>query len=209
MSSLLPPTATAAERALDLAIAARFAIPVDIAQLWNPQTCPVALLPWLAWGLSIDLWDADWSEEVKRAAIADAIPFQMRKGTPASLRTVLDRFDPLIQIVEWFEANPRAEPHTFRLDLPLPSETEVAYSETMVAALLRDIAAVKPVRSHMSAVFTLRARTEAALVAAGQSTSFTRFEGTAARPAGDWANYLQTEQGEPILSEAGSYLEEV
>ncbi len=208
VASLLPPLATAQERALEQTIATTFDIDVDIARLWNPLTCPVELLPWLAWGLSIDLWDADWSEEVKRAAIADAIPFQQRKGTRASLRTVLDRFDPLIAIVEWFEANPTMDPHTFRLELPLPAESAVTYDEALVAALLRDIAAVKPVRSHMQAVFTLRAQTEAFLAAAAQAAMFVRLDAAAdtdIEPA--WATYLLTELGEPLLDETGAFLE--
>lgn len=210
VASLLPPLATAQERALEQTIAKTFDIDVDIAKLWNPLTCPAALLPWLAWGLSIDLWDADWSEATKRAAIADAIPFQQRKGTRASLRTVLDRFDPLIEIVEWFDANPRMQPHTFRLELPLPSQSEVLYDEALVAALLRDIAAVKPVRAHMQAVFSLRARTGASLAAAAQTSVFARFDaGVDTDIEPDWLTYLQTEIGEPILAEAGTFLEPI
>lgn len=210
MTSLLPPTSLAPERALEATIAERFAIPVDVARLWNPLTCPAELLPWLAWGLSIDLWDSDWSEATKRAAIADAIPFQMRKGTPASLRTVLDRFDPLIQLVEWFDANPRMDPHTFRLELPLPSESDVTYDEALVAALLRDIAAVKPIRSHMSAVFKLTLATETALAAVARPLMLTRLDmaaDTSIEP--DWDTYLLTEIGEPILAESGAFLETV
>lgn len=208
--SLLPPTSTAAERAIEGVLAERFAIPVDIARLWNPLTCPAELLPWLAWGLSVDLWDSEWSEATKRAAIADAIPFQMRKGTPASLRTVLDRSDPLIALVEWFDANPRMDPHTFRLELPLPSESDVPYDEALVAALLRDIAAVKPVRAHMEAVFTLRLVTETAMAAVAQPLTLIRLDLSAdSEIEAEWADYLLTEIGEPILAEDGSFLEPV
>lgn len=207
-ATLLPPSSSAAERAMEASIASRFAIPVDIARLWNPLTCPAELLPWLAWGLSVDLWDADWSEATKRAAIADAIPFQMRKGTPASLRTVLDRFDPLINLVEWFDANPQMDPYTFRLELPLPSESEVTYDEALVAALLRDIAAVKPVRAHMLAVFALRTATASHLSSGANLLNFTRIDMAADTVIeADWANYLQSEIGEPLLAEDGSYLE--
>lgn len=209
-AGLLPPNSSAFERALDLAIATRFDIPVEVAALWNPLSCPVELLPWVAWGLSVDLWDTDWTEAQKRAAIADAIPFQMRKGTPASLRIVLDRFDPLIRLVEWFDANPQMAPHTFRLELPLPDETDVSYDEALVAALLRDISAVKPVRSHMEAVFALTAATEAALLAAAQPATLTRLTMDADTDIeAAWAIYLTTEIGEPILSEDGEFLETV
>ena len=134
----------------------------------------------------------------------------MRKGTPASLRTVLDRFDPLIGLVEWFDANPRMDPHTFRLELPLPSESAVTYDEALVAALLRDIAAVKPIRSHMEAVFALRLHTETAMAAAAQPLLHTRLDMAAdVTIEPEWAFFLQTEIGEPILAESAAFLETV
>lgn len=209
--SLLPPNATPLERAFEKITARISAIPVSIADLWNPATCPVDLLPWLGWGLSIDFWDSAWSEAEKRAAIAGCIAAQRRKGTRASLREVLDRFDPLISLVEWFEDKDTLPPHTFRLELPLAAESAVQYDEMLVAALLRDIAAVKPLRSHMSAVFRLKARTEAFLLSGGHVAGFTRMDSEcdlAAPLNSSWANYLQTEQGEPIRSAEGPFLVE-
>lgn len=206
--SLLPPNASAFERATEASMMLAFGIPVDVARLWNPATCPAALLPWLAWGLSVDLWDADWPEATKRAAIADAIPFQRRKGTRASLRTVLDRFDPLIRIVEWFEANPIGLPHTFRLELPLSDESAVIYDEALVAALLRDIAAVKPVRSHMQAVHRLVMRTSAYLLSAAQPLSYVRLDCVAdVSGLPDSSPLLATEDYQLLLAEDDSALE--
>lgn len=89
-ASLLPPNATPQERALDLAPAAHLgAIPRPISRLWNPQTCPAALLPWLAWALSVDDWDADWPEQIRRDVIADSIGLHRVKGTLASVRRAL------------------------------------------------------------------------------------------------------------------------
>ena len=81
----------------------------------------------------------------------------------------------------------------------------------LVAALLRDIAAVKPLRSHMSAVFRLKARTEAFLLSGGHVAGFTRMDSEcdlAAPLNSSWSNYLQTEQGEPIRSAEGPFLVE-
>lgn len=211
MKNILPSNATKLERAIGDIIAARLnGVPVAIDALWNPATCPAALLPWLAWGLSLDLWNADWTEAQKRAAIADAIRFQQRKGTPASLRMVLDRFDPLIGIVEWFEDRFNLDPYYFRLELPTLLESDVAYDEELVAQILRDIAQVKPVRAHMLAVFRLRAQAQAWILSAAHLGGMVRMDGaadlaTATNPV--WADYLQTADGEPILSGAGAYLE--
>jgi phage tail P2-like protein len=208
---LLPPNATPLEKALSLAPAASLEqVPVAIDQLWNPATCPAMLLPWLAWGLSIDLWDSAWTEAQKRAAIADAILFQRRKGTPASLRVVLDRFDPLISIVEWFEDRGTLDPYHFRLELPLLAESDVVYDENLVARILRDIAQVKPVRAQMQAVFRVRAEARAWLVSAAQAGGLTRLDSHADQDSAlepVWDTYLQTRDGEPILTLAGAFLE--
>lgn len=209
--SLLPPNSSRAELALDSAVARLSDVPVPIAHLWDPATCPANLLPWLAWGVSIDFWDANWPEAEKRAAIAGAIEAQRRKGTRASLRDVLDRFDPLIQIVEWFDDRVNLDPHTFRLELPLAIETEVEYDTALVSALMRDIAAVKPLRAHMFAVHILQAQAQAGLLSGGASVGFTRFDSPADTEAAldpFWDTLLQTEQGEPIVREPdGAYLE--
>lgn len=79
--TLLPPNATKTERSLEAATARIGEIPITIGDLWNPQTCPTDLLPWLAWALSVDFWDSDWPEERKRAAIAASIDWHRHKGT--------------------------------------------------------------------------------------------------------------------------------
>ncbi|WP_374406517.1 phage tail protein I [Pelagerythrobacter sp.] len=199
--SLLPPNATRLERAVEQAGAGLADVPVPLRHLWNPATCPVTLLPWLAWGVSIDFWDPAWSEAEKRSAIAGAIELQRRKGTRASLRAVLDRFDPMIEIVEWFEDSDYLDPHTFRLELPLTTRSDVEYDTALVTALLRDIAAVKPLRSHMIAVHRMRGQARAGLLSGGTLLGSVRIDApadTAAALDPYWNTLLQTEQGEPL-----------
>lgn len=89
MSDLLPPNANLHEHALDDATARVGAVPVDIATLWTPGTCPAHLLPWLAWALSVDEWDETWTESQKRDVIAASYEIHSRKGTPHAIRTAL------------------------------------------------------------------------------------------------------------------------
>ncbi|EGW22165.1 phage tail protein I [Methylobacter tundripaludum] len=89
MSSLLPPNANVHEHALDDAISRLGAVPVDIVKLWNPQTCPVAFLPWLAWALSVDEWDENWTEAQKRNTCAASYDVHSHKGTPHAIRAAL------------------------------------------------------------------------------------------------------------------------
>lgn len=207
---LLPPNASAFERAMAGSAADAVDLDVPVGDVWDPATCPAALLPWLAWGVSIDFWNPAWTEQEKRVAIAEAIEQQRRKGTRASLRAVLDRFDPLIEIVEWFEDRENLDPHTFRLELPLAAETEAEYDEALITALLRDIAAVKPLRAHMFAVHRLRAQAHVGLLGATNVAGAQRLDmaadvDSATDPV--WGTFLLTEYGEPVQDETGTFLE--
>lgn len=207
--TILPPNSSRFERAIEASMAAALDIDFPLRHLWNPASCPADLLPWLAWGVSIDFWNPDWTEAEKRAAIAGAIEQQRRKGTRASLRAVLDRFDPMIEIVEWYQDRVNMAPHTFRLELPLAVETSAEYDEDLIAALLRDIAAVKPLRSHMFAVHRLRAQADLGLLSAANTAGAARLNMIADRDSAQdpaWATYLQTEDGEPLQDEDGEYL---
>lgn len=87
MANLLPPNSTPLERALALACEPT-ASPDVLRTLWNPDSCPIELLPWLAWSLSIKEWDDAWPEERKRARIAEAFTIAKTEGTVASIRRV-------------------------------------------------------------------------------------------------------------------------
>lgn len=208
--SLLPPNSTATERAIEQAGSELADVPVPLRSLWDPLTCPAELLPWLGWGLSVDFWSADWTEAEKREVIAATIEAQRRKGTPASLREVLDRFDPLITLTEWWQEKDRMDPHTFRLELPQTSPAVGVYDQDTIDALLRDIAAVKPLRAHMFVVTRLQAQARAGLLAGGIVAGVVRLDmfadtDSALDPA--WDAYLQTADGEPLQAEDGKFLE--
>jgi phage tail P2-like protein len=208
--NLLPPNSSQFERALDALEAETLAgLPVPVGDVWSPADCPSALLPWLGWGLSIDIWDSTWSEEQKRTAIASAIDDQRRKGTRASVRRALDRIDPLIGITEWFEDPSNMDPYTFRLDLPDRSISDIVYDDEIVGRLLRDIAVIKPLRAHVTASFRIHALAQVGLVSAVICGAFSRIDldadtESALDPV--WSTYLQTENGEPITAENGAFL---
>lgn len=206
MTSLLPPNATSAERSLEAAMRAGADLSA-VGELWNPATCPVDVLPFLAWGLAISHWDADWSEAEKRAAISQAIPFHQRKGTRAAVEDVLGRFHPLLSIVEWHEANPRRAPYTFEVRAPAgPGGIDAAFLTTETAeAIIRDVAAAKNARSHFDFVFALES--QAALWMAGgfMPGTVNRADYTATLDESrDWDAVLQTEDGEPIRTPDGA-----
>lgn len=85
--AILPNNRTPLEFALESANAARFPLPADlVASVWNPDTCPVDLLPYLAWGLSVDLWDDAWHETTKREVCRKSLILHRLKTTPAGIK---------------------------------------------------------------------------------------------------------------------------
>lgn len=206
--SILPPNATAGEAALEAAMRADIDISA-LGTLWNPSTCPADVLPFLAWALAISHWDTNWTEAEKRAAVLAAIPFHQIKGTRAAVEQVLARFNPLLDIVEWWQTRPKGAPHTFqvRADAQLIS-ADFLTSET-AEAIVRDVAAAKPLRSHFDFVFALE--TQAIIYVDGGITtgSMTRSDYTADHDTSrDWSIALQTEDGEPLTDDAGEILED-
>ncbi|MCG7536490.1 phage tail protein I [Pseudoalteromonas sp. OOF1S-7] len=72
--------------------------------LWDPMLCPAALLPWLAWAMSVDEWDEAWSETLKRQVIRDAFAVHQYKGTPYALQKALDSLNIATEIKEWWQS---------------------------------------------------------------------------------------------------------
>ncbi|WP_107045300.1 phage tail protein I [Sphingomonas sp. STIS6.2] len=211
-NSLLPPNATRFERALE-AGAARIVDVEAPADIDDPLQCPVELLPWLAWGLSVDIWDADWSEADKRAAVAGSIALHRRKGTPLSVKTVLGRFDQLAQLTEWHEARPRRTPHTFDIVMPMVLADGTApggrrATAAFAEAIIREVSRVKPLREHLTMVQSIAAggfvgiQTVARLFIEVRQDLVLTPDTSAV-----WATYLQTEDGEPLQDTESAFLE--
>jgi phage tail P2-like protein len=97
--SLLPPNATTLERRI---AASGFVTPSGyVPTLWNADTCPAALLPWLAWAESVDDWNPAWSEERQRAVIKTSRAIHRLKGTVAAIKQALvARGQPDAEVVE-------------------------------------------------------------------------------------------------------------
>lgn len=115
VKSLLPPSSTAAERALEQVMAHAGDLPLDIRTVKNPDTCPAVLLPWLAWEYAITWWDEGWTEEQKRSVIKSAAGVNKRRGTVSAVKRALAAVDYPCDVIEWFRDTPVAAPYTFRV----------------------------------------------------------------------------------------------
>lgn len=88
--SLLPSAnAGPAELAIEQTGARIEGFPDHIRPLWNADTCPAYLLPWLAWTLSVDHWSSSWSEETKRAVIRASVEVHRHKGTVGAIKRAM------------------------------------------------------------------------------------------------------------------------
>jgi phage tail P2-like protein len=88
--SLLPPTSTRLERDLEQSTARLGSVSFRLFDNWNPQTCPLKLLPWLAWAVGVEEWDSTWPELVQRNVVASARAIRQLKGTPAAIKLALN-----------------------------------------------------------------------------------------------------------------------
>lgn len=157
---LLPPNATKLEENLETMSSRLRQIPVEIGKQWHPDTCPENLLPWLAWALSVDEWDEQWSEQAKRAMLKQSVSIHKHKGTVGSVKRALKALNIEFEFLEWFEACEDIalapihsnQPYTFVFiawanENPYTSN-EVFLNPDLYDVLLRVINRVKPARTH-------------------------------------------------------------
>lgn len=86
MNSLLPPGSSPLERRLAQTCSGISDLQVSLRDLWNPATCPIRFLPYLARAFSVDRWDESWTENVKRRVVQDAFYIHQHKGTISAVR---------------------------------------------------------------------------------------------------------------------------
>ncbi|WP_422452446.1 phage tail protein I [Endozoicomonas sp. ALC066] len=113
MADLLPSSATRQERDIASLDTRLDNLPVPFRQLWNPDTCPVNLLPYLAWSFSVDEWDDDWPEHIKRQTVKDSLYQHRIKGSRLAVENAIASFGTTANILEWWEKSPKGTPHTF------------------------------------------------------------------------------------------------
>lgn len=147
MSELLPPSSTPLERALADTVAKVSTLPTPARDLWNPDTCPAELLPWLAWAFSLDDWDVTWTESQQRAAVKASYSVHRYKGTIGSVKDALQALGLGVQVQEWFNQIPAGDPYTYKLLLEVNQYgVSLAQLETIQAVVEN----AKNLRSHMT-----------------------------------------------------------
>ena len=114
VETLLPPNASELERELEQSMALYGdEREVQVDRVWRPQSCPAALLPWLAWALGVRRWDPTWPEATRRAVLAAAIAAHRVRGTLGAVRTALDDIGALYDL----EERPGGAAHTMAVSV--------------------------------------------------------------------------------------------
>lgn len=145
IARLLPSNATQLERDLELTGAAFLsALRVDLRTLWNADTCPERFLPALAWALSVDDWNEEWSTVQKRAAIKSSPRLTAHKGTTWAVKQVLSNYGHAdAQVIERYGGGVRYDGLTVSRDaqrLRGGSSMWATYKVILKRAITRDMA---------------------------------------------------------------------
>lgn len=155
--SLLPPNATALERALVLSCAGAVDLPTPLRETWSPENCPERLLPWLAWAFGVEDWDATWTANQKRAVIGASIATKRIRGTIGAVRSALGALIDDSSVQEWFNQIPAGDPYTFRILLKAEQQGVSRFAIGSIAAVIERS---KNLRSHLDRI-ELTAKTTA------------------------------------------------
>ncbi|KAF1021889.1 MAG: hypothetical protein GAK30_01578 [Paracidovorax wautersii] len=148
-ATLLPPNATDLDRAAALVVANISDIPAPIRSVWNPYTCPEALLPWLAYAYAVDEWDDTWTPQVKRDVIAQSIQVKRYKGTYGAVQSAITAMGLQATVQEWYQQTPAADPYTFRLGI---EAEQLGFNQQQLATIRNVAERYKNLRSHLAGV---------------------------------------------------------
>lgn len=126
---------------------------VDTPILWtNIDKMTSVQLDHLAVMFDLQVWRDQWPLSLKRSVLKSAFVSKRRTGTVAAVRDALASLGSASRIVEWWQTEPKGEPHTFEVVATL-SNIDGTLTDEIQEDLLLMIRDSKPARSHFT--FTL------------------------------------------------------
>jgi phage tail P2-like protein len=159
-TELVPSNHRHLERALAAALEPLGAIdPGAMETLWNAWRCPSAFLPFLAYALSVDLWDDAWDENLKRQAIADSPEYHRLKGTRRAVEMAVATLGRAAELVEWHEVSPPRRRGTFEIRVPIIPGEDLAPLTEQLAHMRRLVMAAKPKARSFAVSLTVTTET--------------------------------------------------
>lgn len=106
----------------------------------------------LAQQFDLSTWRDQWPVSLKRSVLKAVFATKRRIGTVSAVREVLASIGSAAEIVEWWQTEPKGNPHTFNIVTTL-SNINGTLSAEMQEDLQNMIKDTKPARSHFT--FTL------------------------------------------------------
>ena len=141
------PQVAAAAAGIDPQLAA-IAQAADLpAVLYRMDGLSSAQLDHLARHFDVAGWRDEWDINRKRSVFAASYKNKRRMGTLAAVKDAIAAFGAGARIIEWWETDPKGEPHTFRVEIAF-SSAETLPTEDLQAQVKALIDAAKPARSQ-------------------------------------------------------------
>lgn len=173
MTNLLPPNATATEKAMHEAVMSL--MPADrfdeINTYKDPQACPEYLLPYLAWERGVDEWNSNWSTQTKRDVIESAPEEQAHGGTVYAVKKALASLGFELTLSESWQTG--GLPHSFQLFASLSQLTGITLDADAYKLIRRKVNRAKPVRSQYDLQFGIGFTNPINIGTAFQASGFT------------------------------------
>lgn len=147
--NLLPPNTTQLEKKLTDAASFAQNLNGNLSTLIRIDDAPADFLSILAWQFSVDRWQDDWPDEVKRAQIKNSIKVHRHKGTNYALRQIIESFGYSLTVHEWWQEVPMNEPGTFQITIDTNGK---ALSERTFQTLNELIQDAKPLTRELKGI---------------------------------------------------------
>jgi len=141
----------------------------EITRLWQPQSCPLQLLPWLAWANGVRNWDDNWPESTQRGVIANSFEVHSYQGTRYAIEKALEPLKLNSHIREWFEVEPNTAPGTFAIEVDVSAQ---GITPVLIEQIHDSVSSNKRGSAHYSLSLNLTAKVSPLLAMAqlGSST---------------------------------------
>ena len=147
--NLLPPNTTQLEKKLTDAASFAQNLNGNLSTLIRIDDAPADFLSILAWQFSVDRWQEDWPDDIKRAQIKNSIKVHRHKGTNYALRQIVESFGYSLTVHEWFNETPMNEPGTFQITVETNGR---ALTERTYKTLVELIHDAKPLTRELKGI---------------------------------------------------------
>lgn len=147
--NLLPPNATDFDNKIVETTSKATDLNTDLTSLIRIDDAPSDFLSILAWQFSVDRWQDDWPDDIKRAQIKNSIKVHTYKGTNFALRSIVESFGYSLTVHEWWQETPMNVPGTFQITIETNGNALTEKGYKTLVELLHD---AKPLTRELKGI---------------------------------------------------------